>query len=105
MSSKDTLLTEISELKVLLASKNEQVHHTNEKLSITHVELEESSNKLQFYQEDLHLLTSEMSESSSGEERLDEAAKDQLRKKMETIELISSRREDRYNLQAAPRKS
>ena len=50
MSSKDTLLTEISELKVLLASKNEQVHHINEKLSTTHVELEESSNKLQFYQ-------------------------------------------------------
>ena len=95
MSSKDTLLTEISELKVLLASKNEQVHHTNEKLSTTHVELEESSNKLQFYQEDLHLLTSEMSESSSGEERLDEAAKDKLRKKMETVELISSRREER----------
>ena len=40
--SKDTLLMEISELKVLLASKNEQVHHTNEKLSTTHFELEES---------------------------------------------------------------
>ena len=98
--SKDTLLMEISELKVLLASKNEQVHHTNEKLSTTHSELEESSNKLQFYQEDLLLLTSDMSESSSGEERLDEAAKDKLRKKMDTVELISSSREERLNLQA-----
>ena len=69
-------------------------------MSTTHFELEESSNKLQFYQEDLHLLTSEMSESSSGEERLDEAAKDKLRKKMETVELISSRREERLNIQA-----
>ena len=33
--SKDTLLMEINELKVLFASKNEQVHHTNEKLSTT----------------------------------------------------------------------
>ena len=98
--SKDTLLTEISEFKVLLASKNEQVHHTNEKLSTIHFELEESSNKLQYYQEDLHLLTSEMTESSSGEEKLEEAAKDQLRKKMETIELISSKREERITLQA-----
>ena len=100
IQSKDMLLTEISELKVLLASKNEQVHHTNEKLSSTHFELEESSNKLQFYQEDLDLLTSEMSESSSGEERLEEAAKDQLRKKMETVELISRRKEERHTLQS-----
>ena len=36
-----------------------------------------------------------MTNSSSGEERLDEAAKDKLRKKMDTVELISSRREER----------
>ena len=99
--SKDTLLTEISELKVLLAAKNEQVNYTNEKLSTTHFELEENSNRLQFYQEDLQLLSSEMSESSSGEVKLAEAAKDKLRKKMETLDLISSGREDRSNIQAS----
>jgi chromosome segregation protein len=99
--SKDTLLAETSELKVLLAAKNEQVNYTNEKLSTTHFELEENSNRLQFYQEDLQLLSSEMSESSSGEVKLAEAAKDKLRKKMETLDLISSRREDRSNIQAS----
>lgn len=97
--SKDTMLSEISELKVLFTAKNEQFHHIKEKAASIQRELEESEKKLSFYQEDLHLLDSEMNESSSGEISLEEAAKDKLRDKNDTISLIAKRREERLNLQ------
>ncbi|MCQ6274064.1 chromosome segregation protein SMC [Bacillus sp. V3B] len=97
--SKDTLLAEISELKALFAAKNEQLIHTKEKDSLIKNELEENEKKFRYYQEDLQLLASEMSESSSGESKLEEAAREKLRDKSETLSLIASRREERLNMQ------
>lgn len=97
--SKDTLLAEISELRALFAAKNEQLIHVKEKDGLIKSELEESEKKLQYYQEDLHLLASEMSESSSGESKLEEAAREKLYDKNETLSLIASRREERLNMQ------
>jgi len=98
--SKDSLLSEISELKALLAAKNEQVNYTKEKLASVSFELEDSEKKLQFYQEDLQLLDSEMSESSSGESKLEVAAVEKLRDKNETVSLIAQRREERLIMQS-----
>ncbi|WP_071395366.1 chromosome segregation protein SMC [Bacillus tuaregi] len=98
-TSKDTLLSEISELKAVYAAKSEQVNHAKEKFSAASMELEDSEKKLRFYQEDLQLLDSEMSESSSGESKLKEAALEKLRDKNETVELIAKRREERLSMQ------
>jgi len=99
--SKDTLLSEISELRAVFAAKNEQVNHTKEKLSSVSFELEDSEKRLAFYQEDLQLLDSEMTESSSGESKLEEAAVEKLRDKTETVKLIAERREERLSMQSA----
>ena len=64
--SKDALLAEISELKVLFASKNEQVNHLKERSASVINDLTENQKKLEFFKEDLHFLNDEMSESSSG---------------------------------------
>lgn len=99
--SKDALLGEISELKAAIAAKNEQVNHVQERLLLVENERTESEAKLQEYEEDLHLLVSDMTDSASGEEHLEEAVKEKLRDKQETVNLIASRREERLNMQNA----
>lgn len=101
LHSKDALLGEISELKAAIAAKNEQVNHVQERLQLSVNELAESEAKLQEYQEDLHLLISDMTDSTSGEEHLEDAVKEKLRDKQETINLIASRREERLKMQNA----
>ncbi len=98
-SSKDILLVEISELKVTIASKTEQLNYLKERLTSVTDDLYESDKKRIFYKEDLQLLSSEMSVSSSGESQLEKAAGEKLRDKNETITLIASRREERLLLQ------
>ena len=46
--SKDTLLAEISELKVLVASKNEQINHLKDRSVSVIIDLNESERKLEF---------------------------------------------------------
>jgi chromosome segregation protein len=98
-TSKDTLISEISELKISLASKKEQLSHVKEKLDSAVLQAEEQSKKLDILKEDLSLLSSEMTDSSSGETQLEEAAKSKLQDKNETLKLISSRRNERLDLQ------
>ncbi|GAM12559.1 chromosome segregation protein SMC [Mesobacillus selenatarsenatis] len=98
-TSKDTLISEISELKISLASKKEQLFHVKEKLDSAVLQAEEQSEKLDVLKEDLSLLSSEMTDSSSGETQLEEAAKSKLQDKNETLKLISSRRSERLDLQ------
>lgn len=98
-TSKDTLISEISELKISLASKKEQLSHVKEKLDSAVLQAEEQSGKLGVLEEDLSLLSSEMTDSSSGETQLEEAAKSKLQDKNETLKLISSRRNERLDLQ------
>ena len=97
--SKDALLAEISELKVLVASKNEQVNHLKERSASVIDDLTENQKKLEFFKEDLHFLNGEMSESSSGEMQLEMAAQEKAQAKKDTIALIATKREERLNLQ------
>ena len=97
--SKDTLLAEIGELKVLVASKNEQVNHLKERSASVINDLNENQKKLEFFKEDLYFLNGEMSESSSGEMQLEKAAQEKAQEKKNTIALIATKREDRLSLQ------
>ncbi|MBI0578463.1 chromosome segregation protein SMC [Neobacillus cucumis] len=99
LSSKETLTNEMNELKVEFASKNEQLTSAKERFSITKEDLAESEEKLAILSDDLQLLSSEMTSSSSGEERLEEQVVRKQQDKQETIELISSRRKERLELQ------
>ncbi|WP_019152817.1 chromosome segregation protein SMC [Robertmurraya massiliosenegalensis] len=98
ISSKESLVEEISELKAQLAAKNEQTRNAREKLAKTMFELKENQEAFETVSEDLQLLSSEMTDSSSGEEHLEEAANRKLQDKNETMNLISSRREERLQL-------
>ncbi|RCK10923.1 hypothetical protein DT075_24825 [Bacillus licheniformis] len=60
-------------------------------------EYAENAEALKVAEEDLSFLTTEMSSNSSGEEKLEEAAKKKLNDKNKTAELIASRREQRMN--------
>lgn len=100
-SSKESLYTEINDLKVKYASKTEQLNHKKDKFEALSLELSLNKEKLETIKEDLELLSSEMTNSFSGEQQLEDAAKRKLQDKTETIALISSRREERLKLQAA----
>ncbi|MFE8695214.1 chromosome segregation protein SMC [Cytobacillus sp. FJAT-53684] len=100
-TSKEILTTEINELKVTFASKNEQFNHAKDKFNALTAELAVNKEKLIVIQEDLNLLSSEMTNSHSGEQQLEEAASKKLQDKTETIKLISSRRAERMKLQTA----
>ncbi|MGJ7910652.1 chromosome segregation protein SMC [Neobacillus sp. LXY-1] len=101
LTSKDVLTTEINELKIAHASKNEQFLNAKERLAINIRELAESEQKLEILKEDLTLLTAEMTDSSTGEVQLEEAAKRKHQDKEATLNLISSRREERLSIQDA----
>lgn len=99
LSTKETLQGEITDLKVSLAGKQQLLANQREKVERISLEREETSQKLAETKEDLSLLENEMSSSSSGEEKLEEAAKNKLQDKNETIKLISERREERLKCQ------
>lgn len=99
LTSKEVLINEISDLKVEFASKNEQFLNTKERYRLLKEDLAESGQRLSIFTEDLQLLSSEMTTSSSGEEQLEAAAKRKQQDKEETIKLISSRRQERLELQ------
>jgi chromosome segregation protein len=98
-TSKESLQTEITDIKVLLAGKLQLVENQQEKLQKMNEDLLETEAKYKETTEDLALLTNEMTNNSSGEEELEVAAKRKLSDKTETIQLIASRREQRLQLQ------
>ncbi|KAB2335383.1 chromosome segregation protein SMC [Bacillus mesophilum] len=98
-TSKEALLAEISDLKITFAAKSEQLNSAAERLNHTVNEWTSSSDKLNLIQDDLKLLSSEMTNSSSGEIQLEEAANRKLQDKNETVSLIASRRAERLKLQ------
>ena len=99
VSSKESLVEEISELKVSSASKREQLRNQNENLQRISEEWKATGSKLELYQEDLSLLTNEMTNSSSGEEQLADAAQAKLDTKNETIEKIAILRQEKESMQ------
>ncbi|MEH7333442.1 chromosome segregation protein SMC [Neobacillus drentensis] len=101
LTSKEALVTEINELKVEFAAKNEQFLNTKDRFANLNEDLAESRQKLAVFTEDLSLLTSEMTDSSSGEEQLETAAKRKQGDKAATLNLISTRRQERVQLQVS----
>lgn len=99
ITSKETIGKEINDLKIQLAAKNEQIEHAKEKLQGILEELEELNSKKTENVHALEALSLEVSDSSSGEEHLEEEANKKLFDKNKTIKLISERREERLNLQ------
>ncbi|WP_040204959.1 chromosome segregation protein SMC [Neobacillus jeddahensis] len=99
LTSKEALTNEINDLKVEFASKNEQFMNSKERLALVSEDLIESEQKLTIFTEDLNLLTSEMTNSSSGEEQLEQAAKRKQQDKAATLQLITERRQERLSLQ------
>lgn len=98
-TSKDELQNQLIELKVVHASKQQVYENQKEKVERIKLDLQESEQKHKDASEDYSLLSNEMSSSSSGEEKLDEAANKKLQDKNKTVELIASRREERLQLQ------
>jgi len=101
LTSKEALTNEINDLKVTFASKNEQFMSTQERLTQLQADLNESEQKHSLYTDDLNLLTSEMTNSSSGEEQLENAAIRKQQDKDAALQLISVRREERLSLKTA----
>ncbi|MBS4189192.1 chromosome segregation protein SMC [Bacillus sp. FJAT-49705] len=100
-TSKESLLSAINELKVIFASKSEQFNHAKDKYEAIVVELTSINEKLTVIEEDLELLSSEMTNNFSGEQMLEDAANKKLQDKTVTLSLISSRREERMKLQTS----
>ncbi|MGM0902030.1 MAG: chromosome segregation protein SMC [Bacillota bacterium] len=100
LTSRETLVSEIGELKVALASKKEQLQFAKERFESAVRDIREHSSRLVATKEDLALLSSEMTDSSSGENQLEEASRKKLEDKNATLALISARREERLNRQA-----
>ncbi|WP_419883807.1 chromosome segregation protein SMC [Peribacillus sp. B-H-3] len=97
--TKESLAEETSELKVKLASKKEQLQHQHEKYSRIQHELAEITEKTLEHKEDLSMLANAMTDSSSGAEKLEESARKCLQTKNETLEHITSIREERKSRQ------
>ena len=98
-SSKETLIEATNDLRVSLASKREQLRNQKENLQRIEEEWTVTDNKLVLFKDDLSLLTNEMSDSSSGEDRLADEAMQKLVTKNDTIEKIAILRQEKDNLQ------
>ncbi|MCL6572020.1 MAG: chromosome segregation protein SMC [Bacillus sp. (in: Bacteria)] len=98
-TSKEALTNETNDLKVTFALKNEQFLNTKERFGLVQADLEESEQKLALYVDDLHLLISEMTNSSSGENQLETAANKKQQDKKATLQLITVRRQERLSMQ------
>ncbi|MCP3739063.1 chromosome segregation protein SMC [Rossellomorea sp. BNER] len=94
-TSKEALSDEISDMKAVLAAKNEQLNSSKNGRSRIDNEIQETEKKKKHYEEELNWLLNEMENDFSGEEKVEEAANVRLQEKKETTELISIRREER----------
>ncbi|MBD8068329.1 chromosome segregation protein SMC [Bacillus sp. PS06] len=96
--SKDTIQTKITDLKVVLAEKNQLLQNQAEKVDKLEEEKQEATQKLDSLKDDWNFLSSDIVTNTSGEKELEEAARKKLEDKNETIKLISAQREKRLNL-------
>lgn len=98
-SSKESLAEETSELRVTLASKRGQLQNQREKMDRIEADLTKETNNLTENKDDLGLLTNEMTDSSSGEETLEDMAQQRLLDKNEAIKEISSKKQEKIEMQ------
>lgn len=96
--TKESLENDITQFKIEVASKKERLSNQAEKVNNLETELLSNKEKLMEVKDDLALLNSEMTSSSSGEVQLEQAAKEKMQDKNETIKLIGERRQQRLNV-------
>lgn len=97
-SSKESLAEETNELKVMLASKRGQLQNQKEKMERIELDLSKESSRLAENKDDLGLLTNEMTDSSSGEESLEDMAQQKLLDKNGAIEGITIKKQEKNEL-------
>jgi chromosome segregation protein len=97
--SKETVQHELTELKIVLASKQQAHMNQREKFERIEFELDQTSKRLVEVQEDLELLTQEMTTNDSGESQLEQAARKKLQEKNELSEKLANGREERVRIQ------
>lgn len=97
-SSKESLAEETNELRVVLASKRGQLQNQKEKMERIESDLSKESSRLAENKDDLGLLTNEMTDSSSGEESLEDMAQQKLLDKNRAIEGITIKKQEKNEL-------
>lgn len=97
-SSKESLAEETNELRVMLASKRGQLQNQKEKMERIESDLSKESSRLAENKDDLGLLTNEMTDSSSGEESLEDMAQQKLLDKNGAIEGITIKKQEKNEL-------
>lgn len=99
LSSKEKVQLEITELKVQAAEKQQQLSNQKETVDRLVKEQDETKKNLIKTKEDLAFLKQEMTSNSSGEEQITSMIQKKTHDRNQTVELISSRREQRLDLQ------
>ncbi|MCP8970164.1 chromosome segregation protein SMC [Ectobacillus ponti] len=99
-SSKEQLQRDITDLKVQAAEQQQKLFNQKEKVARLEQEQEETKQLLEKTREDLALLQTEMSSNSSGETQMSGMIEKKAHDRNQTVELIASRREQRFELQA-----
>ncbi|MFA1713080.1 chromosome segregation protein SMC [Peribacillus frigoritolerans] len=97
-SSKESLAEETNELRVMLASKRGQLQNQKEKMERIELDLSKETSRLAENKDDLGLLTNEMTDSSSGEESLEDMAQQKLLDKNGAIEGITIKKQEKNEL-------
>ncbi|WP_285766567.1 chromosome segregation protein SMC [Peribacillus sp. SI8-4] len=97
-SSKENLAEETNELKVTLASKRGLLQNQKEKMERIEFDLAKETSRLAENKDDLGLLTNEMTDSSSGEETLEDLAQQKLLDKNGAIEGIAGNKQEKNEL-------
>ncbi|MED0703176.1 MULTISPECIES: chromosome segregation protein SMC [Aeribacillus] len=97
--SKEEWMQEITELKIILAGKEESFKNCKEQLARLEKEYHLTIQKKKEAEKDLQLLLDEIDRDHSGEIQLEEIKKEKLEDKNKTIELIASRRRQRMSMQ------
>jgi chromosome segregation protein len=100
-TSKDAISSEISDLKAVLAARNEQLVNTRNQLDRVKENTADTEKRVNALKDDLQWLQTEMKDNFSGEKQLIEEAEKCAVQKAETTELITIRREERVKLQQA----
>ena len=99
LNSKEALQSEITDLKVILAGKKQKLANQQENLAQLKLSYEETVLQLTEVITDLTYLSDVWSSNHSSEEQLEIAANQKLQDKNDTLNLISSRREQRLEFQ------
>ncbi|KZZ82876.1 chromosome segregation protein SMC [Bacillus sp. SJS] len=97
--SRAGLQQELTELKIILAGKQQSYENVSEKAGRLKEEHDENLRRLKEAEEDLSLLTTEVSSNTSGEQTLANASTEKLNEKNKTIEMIAEKKSERTNLQ------